>query len=62
MPRLDAKTVGKLDTNFDYIKYGKDDEDDEYNDNFEDINNDDQIIDNMKDRGSLKMIDHQNNN
>ena len=62
MPRLDAKTVGKSDTNFDYIKYGKDDEDDEYNDNFEDINNDDQIIDNMKDRGSLKMIDHQNNN
>ena len=62
MPRLDVKTVGKLDTRFDYINYGKDDEDDEYNDNFEHINNNYQIIDYMKDRGSLKMIDDQNNN
>ena len=40
MPRLDAKTVGKSDTRFDYLNYGKNDEDDEYNDNFDEINND----------------------
>ena len=40
MPRLDAKTVGKSDIRFDYLNYGKNDEDDEYNDNFDEINND----------------------
>jgi hypothetical protein len=38
MPRLDAKTVGKAETRFDYLNIG---EDDEYNDNFEEVNHDD---------------------
>lgn len=38
MPWLDAKIVGKADSRFDYLNLGKDDEDDEYNDNFEEIN------------------------
>jgi hypothetical protein len=41
MPRLDAKTVGKVETRFDYLNYGNINDNDEYANDFELINNND---------------------
>ena len=61
MPRLDTKTVGRVDSRFDYLNYGNNtNEDDEYADDFEQIYIDNQVKE-LRDRTSLKIIDNQSN-